>query len=141
MTTPNEMTARATARYIIVPMKVKKDKAFEFYQDALKAYRKDYRDSYKLALGLTHGSDWDARLEEGFSRGIVSTRSTLHHAIADLSANEAQAHVKTADEFEVRKHSLTKLYRLYIFACSAYTKAFDDAYAKAYAPLEKQDDV
>ena len=139
--TNNEMTARATAHSIVVPVKVKKDMAFEAYQDALKAYRKDYRDSYKLALGLTHGSAWDAQLEEGFSRGIVSTRSTLHHAIADLSANEAQAHIKTADEFEVRKHSLTKLYSRYICACSAYNKAFDDAFALAYAPLEKQHDA
>ena len=132
----NEMTARATARYIVVPMKVKKDMAFEVYQDALKAYRKDYRDSYKAELG---DPAWTSQLEKGFSRGVVSTRYTLHHATADLSAGEAQAHVKTADALEVRKHSLTKLYSIYICACSAYNKAFKDAFNEVYVPLEKQD--
>jgi hypothetical protein len=128
--TANETAARATAHAAATPMRELKDVARKIYNAALKSFRDDYRESYKMALG---NPAWHAQLEDGFIKGFVTTRGTLHLGVAGLTVAEVNAHVNTTITFTNRKRNLTHLYGLYLEGCTAHIKAFDEAYELAMA--------
>ncbi len=136
----NEMAAWDAAQAATLPERKLTTTARCAYIPAFSAYRKDYRESYKAAMGSVNDSDWNDQLEEGFNKGVTTTSRSFPLAIAGLSAAEAAAHVETTAVFKTRKQSLTQLYDLYIKALATYTKAFDGLYTEAYETLTRGDE-
>jgi hypothetical protein len=134
MTTTDERTAHDKAFAATLPSRATRNEAHRFYNDALKVYRRDYREHYETELG---NPAWTAQLEEGFNRGITTTAHTLHLGTAGLSVPEAMAHVKTTAAFSDMKRSLRQMYDHYVRTCNAYNEAFKKACAEA---LESNDD-
>ena len=115
--TPDEKDAHAAAYDATLSLRRAKDETQRIYVAA------------KAGMpGAESQNIYEVLYKTEFNKGIVATRYIPPTG-------------KTTDAFEARMQSLTKLYDHYVKTCSAYNKAFDDAFALAYAPLEKQHDA
>jgi hypothetical protein len=124
----NEIAARVAAHAAATPAREIKNAAHRLYDDALKVFRRDYNEGYKMELG---NPAWTPRLEEGFIKGFVTTRGTLHLGTAGLTVAEVNAHIDTTLALTDMKRNLTQMYDHYIETCHGHMRAFDEAYELA----------